>query len=73
MNSPHGVRYRSNAVVNAQWHTSSYSGSNGACVEHAPLPTGHQAVRDTKDRPRAVLLFAPAAWQSFVSSAGVAG
>ncbi|WP_247691163.1 DUF397 domain-containing protein [Streptomyces sp. B15] len=54
-------------MADADWHTSSYSGSGTNCVEHAILPTGFHAVRDTKDRERAALSFPPAAWQTFLS------
>ncbi|MBI0319389.1 DUF397 domain-containing protein [Streptomyces javensis] len=47
---------------------SSYSGSANNCVEHGILPTGRQAVRDTKDRERGALLFEPSAWQAFVDA-----
>ncbi|WP_275558294.1 DUF397 domain-containing protein [Streptomyces sp. 5-6(2022)] len=50
------------------WHKSSYSGNDNGCVEHGILPTGHQAVRDTKDRERGALLFEPSAWQVFVDA-----
>ncbi|MEV5506696.1 DUF397 domain-containing protein [Streptomyces orinoci] len=49
------------------WHKSSHSGTDNACVEHATLPTGHHAIRDTKDPARrATLTFHPAAWQHFL-------
>jgi hypothetical protein len=54
------------AVAKAAWHTSSYSGSGANCLEHASLPGGIQAVRDTKDRERGALSFPPAAWQTFL-------
>ncbi|WP_413799150.1 DUF397 domain-containing protein [Streptomyces iranensis] len=52
----------------AKWHKSSYSGSDNNCVERGILPTGRQAVRDTKDRERGALLFGPSAWQAFVNA-----
>ena len=47
------------------WRTSSYSGSQGGnCVE-----VGRHAdrvlIRDTKDRPGAVLRFSPQTWRRF--------
>lgn len=52
----------------AKWHKSSYSGTANNCVEHGILPTGRQAVRDTKDRARGALLFEASAWQAFVAA-----
>jgi hypothetical protein len=52
------------------WHKSSFSGSGGnssGCVEVAPLPDGGIAVRDTKDRSRAVHHYSSAAWTSFLA------
>ncbi|ADI10415.1 hypothetical protein SBI_07295 [Streptomyces bingchenggensis BCW-1] len=52
----------------AMWHKSSYSGSANNCVERGILPTGRQAVRDTKDRALGALLFKASAWQAFVDA-----
>ncbi|MDX3379421.1 DUF397 domain-containing protein [Streptomyces sp. ME02-6991-2A] len=52
----------------ARWHKSTYSGSNNDCVEHAALPSGRHAVRDTKDRTLGAHTFAPAPWQAFVTA-----
>lgn len=49
----------------AQWRTSSYSGSNGNCVEVAADPGAPVLVRDTKDRQGPVLAFRPDAWRRF--------
>ncbi len=46
------------------WRTSSYSGSDN-CVEVAVVPSSC-AVRDSKDRDGAVLVFSPTAWQAFL-------
>ena len=51
----------------ASWHTSSYSGANGDCVEVASNLTGAVAVRDSKDRSGPALVFAPAEWQAFIA------
>ena len=48
----------------ARWRTSSYSGTNGACVEVAD-PGPQVLVRDTKDREGPVLAFPPDAWRRF--------
>jgi hypothetical protein len=53
----------------AQWRTSSRSGGNGNCVEVAFLDDGTVAVRDSKDRGGAVLIFTPAEWDAFIGGA----
>lgn len=55
-------------LTRAAWFKSTRSSGNGNCVEVAILDDG-VAVRDTKDRSGAVLLFAPAEWDSFVAGA----
>ncbi|MEU3654387.1 DUF397 domain-containing protein [Streptomyces sp. NPDC032161] len=52
----------------AVWRTSTYSGSNNNCVEHAVLLSGRQAVRDSKDRGRGAHTFGPVPWQAFVTA-----
>jgi hypothetical protein len=52
----------------AAWHKSTYSGTNNGCVERGKLPTGRQAVRDTKDRTRGTLVFEATAWHDFVTA-----
>jgi hypothetical protein len=52
------------------WRTSSFSGSGGAssgCVEVAPHPHGGVAVRDTKDRSRAMHHYSAPAWSAFLT------
>jgi Domain of unknown function (DUF397) len=48
------------------WRKSSYSMSNGQCVEVACLPDGHVAVRDSKAPQGPVLRFTPDAWTAFL-------
>lgn len=50
----------------AQWHTSTYSGGNGSCVEVASNLPGIVAVRDSKDRQGPELTVNNPAWSSFV-------
>lgn len=51
----------------AGWRRSTYSGSNGNCVE---VGAGSPAVlvRDTKDQAGAVLAFTPGVWQLFADA-----
>jgi hypothetical protein len=54
-------------LTGAQWHKSSYSGSNGgACVEVARNLPGVIAVRDSKDREGPALVFTPEEWRAFL-------
>lgn len=47
------------------WFTSSYSGSQGDCVEVAWLTNGTVGVRDSKDPTGPALVFAPDEWDAF--------
>lgn len=49
------------------WRTSSYSASNGECVEVAALDRSRMGVRDSKDRRGPVLSFTTKEWSSFVA------
>jgi hypothetical protein len=50
-----------------RWRKSSYSGNGGSdCVEVAD-DENHVLVRDTKNRPGAVVRFSPAAWRTFAN------
>lgn len=49
------------------WRKSSLSGSGDNCIEVAALPTGGQAVRDSKDPGGPVLKFTPGEWTTFIS------
>ncbi|WP_433365296.1 DUF397 domain-containing protein [Actinoplanes sp. CA-142083] len=52
----------------ADWHKSTRSGGNGGdCVEVAVNLPGVVAVRDSKDRDRAMLTFSPGEWRSFLA------
>jgi hypothetical protein len=52
--------------LGAQWHTSSYSSQNGACVEVARNLPGIVAVRDSKDRHGPALTVTPGAWRALL-------
>jgi hypothetical protein len=51
----------------ADWRRSTYSGSNGNCVE-AGTDGAVVLVRDTKDREAGTLAFTANAWASFTAS-----
>jgi hypothetical protein len=51
----------------AGWRRSTYSGSNGNCVEVGTSSTA-VFVRDTKDREVETLAFTISAWASFTAS-----
>ncbi|QMU79488.1 DUF397 domain-containing protein [Streptacidiphilus sp. PB12-B1b] len=50
------------------WHTSSYSGNGGNCVEVGDGLTQAVPVRDSKDPHGPALMFAPDAWAAFVAA-----
>jgi hypothetical protein len=50
----------------SHWIKSSFSFSNGNCVEVASLPENEVGVRDSKDTAGPVLHFTPAEWHAFV-------
>ncbi len=54
-------------VDNAAWRTSSYSGTNGNCVEVGGT-AGAVLVRDTRDRDGVALSIPADAWASFTAS-----
>ncbi|MGW0806970.1 DUF397 domain-containing protein [Nonomuraea sp. NPDC002799] len=50
----------------AAWRKATASGGTGGdCVEVAPLSGGRVAVRDSKNRNGAALVFTPAEWAAF--------
>lgn len=51
----------------AQWRKATYSGSENACVEVAPVSDGGHAVRDSKDPTGPVLRFTRAEWAAFTA------
>lgn len=54
------------ALAEAIWRKSSYSGTQGNCVEVAVGPQATVLVRDSKDPDSAVLSFTPVQWQAFL-------
>ncbi|MEU6801316.1 DUF397 domain-containing protein [Streptomyces neyagawaensis] len=48
---------------------SSYSTSQGECVEVAPLSSGGRAVRDSKDPRGPLLHLTPDGWRAFLDGA----
>ena len=53
--------------MDATWAKSSFSFSNGNCVEVAKcLPGGHVGVRDSKNPTGPVLEFTPETWRAFL-------
>ncbi|MFI9101963.1 DUF397 domain-containing protein [Streptomyces fildesensis] len=56
----------STTLCATRWQRSSYSTAANNCVETARLSAGPLAVRDSKNPLGPALLFAPAAWDSFV-------
>ena len=49
------------------WKKSSYSGSDGNCVEVAELPRDGYAIRDSKDAEGPALRFAAGPWHEFIA------
>jgi uncharacterized protein DUF397 len=57
------------ADTQPRWHTSSYSGGQGNCVEVACTPAG-VPVRDSKRYASPILNFSREAWTAFVHQLG---
>jgi len=67
-----GERFSADST-SAAWRTSSRC-SHGDCVQVGSLPARAVGVRDTKNRGRGPdLVFAPAAWRSFITGVKVSG
>jgi hypothetical protein len=57
-------------LTGARWHKSTHSGGNGGdCVEVAENLPGIVAVRDTKNRDGATLIFTDSEWAAFIDGA----
>ncbi|MET8091739.1 DUF397 domain-containing protein [Micromonospora sp. NPDC005220] len=60
----------SESMFDVAWHISSRSDSNGgSCVEAGPAldGSGRVAVRDSKDRAAATLVYPAGGWMAFVN------
>ena len=55
--------------MDATWVKSSFSFSNGNCVEVAGLPGGSVGIRDSRDPGGPVLRFTRAEWDAFLGGA----
>jgi uncharacterized heparinase superfamily protein len=55
-------------LAGAAFRKSSRSTAAGNCVEVADLPSGHRAVRDSKDAAGPVLTFGPSEWATFAAA-----
>ena len=53
--------------MDATWAKSSFSFSNGNCVEVAELPGGSVGVRDSRDPAGAALRFTRDGWDTFLT------
>ena len=51
----------------AQWHKSTYSSADGACVEVASNLPGIIAVRDSKVKDGPTLVYTPKEWEAFIA------
>jgi uncharacterized heparinase superfamily protein len=56
------------ALAGATYRKSSRSTAAGNCVEVADLPSGHRAVRDSKDVAGPILTFGPTQWAAFTAA-----
>ncbi|MFI6241209.1 DUF397 domain-containing protein [Micromonospora sp. NPDC050795] len=64
----------SESMFEVAWHISSRSDSNGgSCVEAGPVldGSGRVAVRDSKDRAAATLVYPAGGWMAFVNGVKV--
>jgi len=54
-------------LAGAVWRKSSYSGTDGNCVEVATNLPGMVAIRDSRDPDGAKLVVSPEEWRAFVA------
>ncbi len=74
----HGQTYADPAraaeqLTGAHWHKSSYSGTDGNCVEVATNLPGLVAIRDSKDPEGPKLVVSRAAWRELIRWLKTAG
>jgi uncharacterized protein DUF397 len=67
--SADGIHVTRGEQMNATWAKSSFSFSNGNCVEVAGLPGGSVGIRDSRDPGGPVLRFTRGAWGAFLGGA----
>jgi hypothetical protein len=67
MQTPAAADHAGMPEPEAQWIKSSFSFSNGNCVEVGRLPDGHIGVRHSQHREGPVLRFAPGEWTAFLA------
>lgn len=65
--SPNLSKDTTDNEVAQTWRTSTKSIGNGQCVEAARLVDGRLAMRDSKDKSGAVLLFGQNVWRVFIA------
>lgn len=68
------MNYDPDGIEIGMWRTSTIGPKGGTktaneCVELAPIVGGGVAVRDTKDRQGAMLVFSGPEWASFIAGA----
>ncbi|MGK8465628.1 DUF397 domain-containing protein [Nocardia cyriacigeorgica] len=56
-------------LAGARWFKSTRSETGGECVEVAHLPADLVGVRDSKNPTGPALIFAPGAWDAFLTGA----
>ena len=54
-------------LARARWRKSSYSGTDGSCVEVATNLPGIVGIRDSKDPDGPRLVVSPGAWRAFIA------
>jgi uncharacterized protein DUF397 len=63
-----GSDMNSKTLQQLEWHKSSRSVANGACVEVAVAPSRTIQLRDSKNPSGSILSYSPAAWAAFIEN-----